>query len=103
MGIEKGDYITVRWKGEDRFIYTYEPSLFSKDYNALQSQSQETESSTDTTSGWKIITLMEFGENDSIEKLTRNRKLTHDIRYIFVIVFECNKGDTKGHAKNVFR
>lgn len=90
-----GDYsIKVVWKGKDRVIYTYDPRRFSDDY---KSQSQGTESSTDTTSGRKIITLMEFGENDSIEKLTR--EISDDIRYIFVIVFECNKGDTKGHAK----
>lgn len=95
-GIKEGDYsIKVKWKGKDRVIYTYERNLFSYNYimtSQSQSQSQGTESSTDTTSGRKIITLMEFGENDSIEKLTP--KLTHGTRYIFVIVFE-NPGSAK--------
>lgn len=93
LGIEEGDYITVNWKGEDRVIYTYDPSLFSND---IASQSQGTESSTDTTSGRKIITLEEFGKDDSFKKI--ETKLTQSIRhntpYIFVIVFE-----GKGHAK----
>lgn len=91
-GIKDGDYsIKVVWKGKYRVIYTYDPNQFGN-YNAIQSQSQGTESSTDTKSGRKIITLEEFGKDDTFDKLTE--ELEPDVRYIFVIVFE-----DRGRAK----
>jgi len=93
LGIKKDDYITVRWKNEFRNLYTYESENFGQKYiSETNSQSQGSEGSTNTKSGRKIITLKEFGEHDTFEKLTKN--LNRNVRYIFVIVFE-GEGNAK--------
>ena len=102
LGIEKGDYITVMWKGKNRFIYTYDDDKFGKSneyiqVSPLQSQSQGTEGSTNTRSGRDIITLEEFGEDDTFKTL--EPKLTHNIPYIFVVVVEKIPGKRSGCAK----
>jgi hypothetical protein len=89
--------ITVSWKGIDRNLYTYEREKFSNDYIELQSQSQGTEGSTITKSGREIITLKEFGVDNTFETLKKNLK--ERVLYIFVIVFEKTKDEHTWHAK----
>jgi hypothetical protein len=104
-GIKKapgGIGIGYWWRGKERNLYTYEDDKIGKskyiEVSPLpsQSQSQGTEGSTNTISGMDIITLEEFGKDDTFEKI--ETKLTNNIPYIFVVVVEKNPDERSGYA-----